>query len=411
MIVGKILYYHRKKKKLTQEQVCKDICSITHYSKIENNSKEVSNETLQLLSERLGISISNEKEEIASISNSLKTFYDSIVNYNKEQMANMYEKLSEKHEYIICTPLVYEYYLLIFRYHLSNYQVTEAYELMEWLQQQQTKFSQYERFLMTYFSGILWMIKQENWKALKMFNEIEPFAVEYEHRVYEYYYHKALVHSSLGQATMATYYSEKSISFFSKNNNFIRNLETKIIQAINFTRIADYKKAEELFMNIQTQAEYFNQQDIAARNFHNFGYLYYCQEKYEDAIAQYNKSLSLKQKGTDIYISTLLSIIEIYNILKDSQKALELVEEALEYLPTYSAPNRSRLELSYVELTVSESSFISYLENISMPSFQKLRENEKVKRCAYQVATFYESNGNFEKSSKYFKLALLHDKE
>ncbi|MFT0138612.1 helix-turn-helix domain-containing protein [Alcanivoracaceae bacterium MT1] len=60
MNLGKIIYYHRKKQKMTQEDLCRGICSASHLSKIENNSKDVNEETLTLLCNRLGISIEKE---------------------------------------------------------------------------------------------------------------------------------------------------------------------------------------------------------------------------------------------------------------------------------------------------------------------------------------------------------------
>jgi transcriptional regulator with XRE-family HTH domain len=57
MSIGKVIYYHRRKQNKTQEQLCQGICSVTHLSKIENNAKEANPKTLQMLCDRLQISL------------------------------------------------------------------------------------------------------------------------------------------------------------------------------------------------------------------------------------------------------------------------------------------------------------------------------------------------------------------
>lgn len=60
MYEGKIIKFYREKYKLTQEQLGKDICSITHISKIECNQTTFATEIIALICKRLGINMETE---------------------------------------------------------------------------------------------------------------------------------------------------------------------------------------------------------------------------------------------------------------------------------------------------------------------------------------------------------------
>ena len=53
MYEGKIIKFYREKYKLTQEQLGKDVCSITHISKIECNQTTYSTEIISLYLRKL----------------------------------------------------------------------------------------------------------------------------------------------------------------------------------------------------------------------------------------------------------------------------------------------------------------------------------------------------------------------
>ena len=57
MKIGSLIKFHRTKLGMTQNELATGICSISHLSKIENNSKEGNSETIRLLLEKLNIQL------------------------------------------------------------------------------------------------------------------------------------------------------------------------------------------------------------------------------------------------------------------------------------------------------------------------------------------------------------------
>ena len=68
---GKIIKYYREKAKLTQEQLSKGVCSVTHISKNERGLTEYSPEIAILLSKRLNINIEQELTNLIDLKKSL----------------------------------------------------------------------------------------------------------------------------------------------------------------------------------------------------------------------------------------------------------------------------------------------------------------------------------------------------
>ena len=141
MSIGKIIYYHRKKQHKTQEQLCHGICSVSHLSRIENNFKEANTKTLQLLCERLHISIEEENKKTQLLKRQLELFYDAMERLQKEKAAALYKELLEHKEYVQCTEMIYLYELYMLRYLLFLDRFSEFEEVSSKMKKDVAKYS------------------------------------------------------------------------------------------------------------------------------------------------------------------------------------------------------------------------------------------------------------------------------
>src|SRR4030095_11753410 len=96
MYEGKIIKFYREKYKLTQEQLGKNICSITHISKIECNQTTYSTEIISLLSKRLGINMELEVKKLKNIKQSLVHWHDAIIMQLFEDMDQINSELERE---------------------------------------------------------------------------------------------------------------------------------------------------------------------------------------------------------------------------------------------------------------------------------------------------------------------------
>ena len=109
MHYGALIKYHRIQGNMTQKELAAGICSIPHLSKIENNSKEVNEETLKLLFEKLGIGL----EEITGHEQKIKSLAEELYRQISFQMHDEAKativKLEELNNIAMFSSSIYSY--------------------------------------------------------------------------------------------------------------------------------------------------------------------------------------------------------------------------------------------------------------------------------------------------------------
>ncbi len=88
MKLGSVIKYYRIKKQWTQTELAKDICSISHLSKIENDSYDGNVETIDLLLQKLGVSVTLEEEKYNNLRKTLSLFLESLLYYDHDEADN-----------------------------------------------------------------------------------------------------------------------------------------------------------------------------------------------------------------------------------------------------------------------------------------------------------------------------------
>lgn len=392
MGIGKIIYYHRKKQSKTQEQLCKGICSVTHLSKIENNSKEVNLDTLKLLCERLGISIEEEEKKIQDFQKKIDGFYDAIERLNKGKANSLYNFLNSHKEYISCTKVIFLYELCELRYYLFLDQLGEVEKRLESIDKYKRKFSQYERYLSDFLYAIYYFKRKELTTSLKVLNDISESVEIYSDKIKEYYYYKALVHSRLNHSTLAIHFGYKALKVFQEASNIYRTFHVKTIIAIHLSRTGEYMAAEAILFEMLDDAELIQDVSETARTLHNLGFLYYSQKKKEKALDYYYKSLQLKQKYTEGYYLTLGNIAQIFVEMQEFEKVVEMLKEELYIFENKESPEYVWLNVLYLQALGEEESLIDYLIKCGVPVMRKRSRLKTASEYAEKIASYYEKS-------------------
>ncbi|MGG2016617.1 tetratricopeptide repeat protein [Bacillus sp. S10(2024)] len=392
MGIGKIIYYHRKKQSKTQEQLCKGICSVTHLSKIENNSKEANLDTLKLLCERLGISIEEEEKKIQDFQKKIDGFYDAIERLNKGKANSLYNFLNSHKEYISCTKYIFLYELCELRYYLFLDQLGEVEKRLESINKYKRKFSQYERYLSDFLYAIYYFKRKEFTTSLKVLNGISESVEIYGDKIKEYYYYKALVHSRLNHSALAIHFGYKALKVFQEASNIYRTFHVKTIIAIHLSRTGEYMAAEAILFEMLDDAELIQDVSETARTLHNLGFLYYSQKKKEKALDYYYKSLQLKQKYTEGYYLTLGNIAQILVEMKEFEKVVEMLKEELYIFENKESPEYVWLNVLYLQALGEEESLIDYLIKCGVPVMRKRSRLKTASEYAEKIASYYEKS-------------------
>jgi transcriptional regulator with XRE-family HTH domain len=117
-MVGQRIRYYRKTKGLTQEELAQGICSVSYLSKIEKGDAKSSEEVINLLCDRLGISSGEvDSNEILEM---LNEWNMTMVNRRFDEAERLYIQVTEKVKMIHDPQILLRHELFLARYHLTK---------------------------------------------------------------------------------------------------------------------------------------------------------------------------------------------------------------------------------------------------------------------------------------------------
>ena len=124
--IGKQVFYKRLQQKMTQEELCQGICSVSYLSKIENGKIEASEEILQLLCARLEIAVTDLRDVEEDVKGKLEDWHKAIVHLERERIEQIYADLQEQMEQVTDFEIMNYYELLYVRYLMIKHDINNG---------------------------------------------------------------------------------------------------------------------------------------------------------------------------------------------------------------------------------------------------------------------------------------------
>jgi HTH-type transcriptional regulator, quorum sensing regulator NprR len=389
MNIGNIIKYHRRKKNLTQAELCHGICSITHLSKIESNSKEVDSKTISLLLSRLELSLSEVSKMHHELVSELDTFFNRIIYYEQASAKELYNLIKAKEELFTLTDHVYTYHLYLYRYYLltGEYQASEAKR--RFLEPFLSVFSQYEKHLFSYFNGILLIQKGKYVDALDIFLAMErersfPSCIEGE-----FYYQIGLTYSYLRDDSRSITYTQKAISEFSKHFNYIRIIHAQTLLGIEYTELGLLQDARVQFEHLIRNVKLMNQSQLLTMVYHNLAILYEREADDEQAAHFYLLAQQYATNQQQYYMS-LCNITEILIKQGKNEQALENINHILKNTKS-DEMMKFHLIFKYHQyfLTNKTKRAMNHLENNVIPYLERKNLIKDLHKYAIILGDYY----------------------
>ncbi|TDL74703.1 XRE family transcriptional regulator [Rhodococcus qingshengii] len=404
MYEGKIIKFYREKYKLTQEQLGKDICSITHISKIECNQTTYSPEIISLLSKRLGINMELEVNKLKNIKQHLFHWQDAMIMQSFEDMEQINSEL-EQEVLIEISEYRYMYQLLRARYLLMNNCPHEAIKTIKKLQKIENKLTPYETNLLKHVLGIYYLAKQEYVKAIETLKTIQ----NENYNNPEYYYHLAIAYHTIQSPVLAYYYAEKSHQFFQDMNNYLRVIDAEMLMII---QVEDDDGKEEIiqrFKKLIKSCELLNAPERKAKVLHNLAAEYFRRKNYEQASRFYKQSMSLKDQESPVYLLSLEGFIRSSfdgNLINNDQ-LIQLAEHGL----TIATRIKELLYIHLFKLLLyllksKEKEYHQYLFNKALPMFSNSGYNYLIKRSKKELFHYYSNNNLLDEALEMANLLI-----
>ncbi|XRG78624.1 helix-turn-helix transcriptional regulator [Rossellomorea sp. GAMAL-10_SWC] len=387
MYEGKIIKFYREKYKLTQEQLGKNICSVTHISKIECGQTKYAPEIINLLSKRLGIDMELEVASFMNIKQRLLHWHDVIIMQLSEEM-NQINYEFEMEELIQISEYHDMYQLLRAKYFLTYNKCSEAFKIIKKIQKKEDKLAPYEQNLLKHILGIYYLARQEFTKVIQILKSIDNTVYKNP----EYYYHLAVAYHTISAPVLAYYYAEKSHLFFKQINNYLRVIDAEMLMIIQVQGDTLEEEIINRFKNLIRSCELCNTPDRKAKVLHNLAYAYYRGKNFKEASKYYKASMSLKDTECSAYLLSLEGYIRS-SYESNSFKLEELIQEAEVGLFT-AKKNSYTLYVHLFKLLIyllksKEKEYYHYLNNRALPMFIKYGFTFLTERSKKELFNYY----------------------
>ncbi|MBY6038286.1 helix-turn-helix domain-containing protein [Fictibacillus nanhaiensis] len=413
-MVGQRIRYYRKTKGLTQEELAQGICSVSYLSKIEKGDAKSSDEVINLLCERLGISPEDVDEN--QILEMLNEWYLLMVDRNFEKAEEfLHNMVQPKMKSVIEPNLILRYELFLSRFYMVHHVNPDLEGSYKQLKRTESFFDEMTPDLKFYYLNFLSMyynIKREYKKALDLLKEAESLyntkttgITQSEGAVL--FYHLALTYNYLCRVTSVSQYAYKAINIFDKEYNYSRSADCQILLGLSNRRVGQYEQAEFHLKQALKYSTTFKDDFTNGVIYHNLGYVASNQKIHSKALDYYFKSLDAKMKiPNNETKSTIMLIAKEYFLADDKKNAKIWLDKCFEVLDLKLID-----DMYYHIITLKyrvENNFEDLVEILSkgvIPYFEKLHMWEFVAEYSEMLADIYFDQSLYKKSSQYYQRA------
>ncbi|MEH6938077.1 helix-turn-helix transcriptional regulator [Bacillus sp. JJ664] len=405
MIQGEIIKFYRELQGLRQADLGNEICSSTHVSKIERGITEVSQDTIELLAQRLQIDMREEMNTYLSLDLLLKEWHDSIVLKLNSKATSIKTKLEGI--MLLKIPDFYRAYTLVLtRYYLLIGESTHAKSLIEEMNSWD-ELSLYDQNMLYHIKGKFYLDYQNEYNLAISY--LKKINLTYYHNP-EYYYDLACAYMCMNSRILAYHYANKALQFFSSTNSFNRILETEMLMLIQVEQEEIFDTKDSGYPRLIEMADSLGLTDQKAKLLHNYAYQLFRNGCYEKAFENYSQSLILRDTSHPHYIVTLEGYLNTATKL-GLQSQTELLKVAREGLSLAKSLDDT-MYLHYFQLHVFKiegikEQYYQYLETIAYPFFKKMGYGLATETYEIKLFDYYLEKGDIERANQ-FTLSIVN---
>jgi len=401
---GILIKFYREKKELTQEELGKGICSVTHISKIERGNTQYSPEITHLLSKKLGIDLEKEMQSLQKYERLLDQWLDSMVLQQQSEIERLKNEVEENSLFLIQS-VKNKYFLLQSRYYLLQGNITQAEILLDKMKKHRKELNAYEIHLLHHLLGITEVLKGDFKKALEYLLEIN----EKEYLNHEFFYQIAIAYHNLHFKVKAYYYSELALDYFRKTNNFKKVIDAETIKLINEGRneLWNFEDLVDRYNRLIAQCDILNETSKKAALLSNLAYEHSYAGDNENAKKYYEETLSLlgKNKNSPTYLNNLIGYVFCCLHIKgdqDKQQLKQLIEIGSQIAKDiHDQSSYQFFKMLRLLFENKKKQYYQFIEEKIIPMLEEKGKHQQLQTYEKTMYQHYLDEGNQEKALQY----------
>ncbi|NLP50218.1 helix-turn-helix transcriptional regulator [Bacillus sp. RO1] len=402
MSLGMLIKFHREKKELTQEELGRGICSVTHISKIERGITQYSSEITSMISDKLGIHLENEMESLQEFERMLDQWHDSMIMQQNSEMDRLKTEI-EKHSLFLIHSIKNKYTLLHARYLLHQGDLARANKLLAKMNMERKELNTYECNLLHHLLGMAKILNGNFKEALEYLLKIN----ERDYHNQEFYHQIAISYLNLQLKVKAYYYSELALEHFRKTSNYKKVIDAETIKLISEGRneLWDFEELVARYHRLIAQCDMINEKTKKAALLSNLAYEYAFRGENTKAADFYKRTLELLEATprSPVYLNNLIGYIycSLQNDIHETDLA-ELIEKG-KHLSKMIEDQSSFMFFQMLNL-LEKKEMKAYHEFIEKNIIPMLEKSGKIHQLRTYEKTMYEHYmevGNHVKALEY----------
>ncbi len=339
MTINNRLKQLRKLKNLTQKQFVEDKYSVTYVSQIEKGNLQPSEQFLHTIAvlhhfpiEYLQCEDSSLIEQITAITKQYE---------EKEELSDnerILLEMSKKNSYSVSVLL--QIYITLLRFYTKNNDFKSGEQILQFsldfLPKEIDSYNEtfdYYIAIGTYFYNHHYFMKAE--KYYKLANQlVDDDEISKKAKIC---YNLALVKLKTSRhKKQNTWYAEKAISLYTELNDTEKVIHSMLILSIQYRKSEMYEENLHILTDTEVLISEINSDYLTSLLNNHYGEVYKELGKYEQALSYFQKDLDYEKPFSKERIHSLHSVINIYIILKDWEKASNYLDEAINIVNRYS---------------------------------------------------------------------------
>ena len=397
---------------MKQDVLAKGICSVSHLSRIENGKIEPSEEILEMLSNRLGLSLS-EKFTIERVNvEEFEELCIKIINLrDQEAAARLIKELTRKFTSVdMQTKTGLE--LLVIRLRLViKGQKKEALEELAKYQEIISTLNPKQSFTVLQMKGMAFYANGELKSCLEAFAEaasmMESLSLSPFERA-DFTYVRSVAFMVDGQKFEALVHAKQALPYFQSIMAGQRVVECHLIIGIAYKNSGQLTKSLEVFHLVEQICKQFALDSFLGMLHQNIGGVYSVIGESEHAISHFKQAIDHKELPSELMYS-------IYSLVKEYEKkgkmdiVMQWLNKGTSMLPKLHERKREYYEPHFNAYEALCSKDEEKIEDELLKAFRYFKKRGSQKQWmeyANRLAELYVGNGKYKKAVYYYKMII-----
>jgi len=388
------------------------ICTPSYLSKIENSSIVPSQEVIDLLLNRLELSITENKslDDNSYLKEIREIYFDGVMNKDRAQVAEQLKKINAERYLFKDSSNYYTYQLMVLRLTLIAQDIrNDTSELIMALSELSGDFNDYQMFVFNSCLGNYYYFKHDYALSLQTFERAlkayEKSNVEDWEKA-DFHYMLSLIYLQMQRLVNSVEYIQEALTYFKDNFYYFRAIECYLVLSIAQKRAYKLDEALETLQLAKRITVQLKIEEHFSIIFHNLGSILAERGEWEKAIEHYIESLTLST-DTEEKLICIYSIIQEYSKHQNSEKVVEWSHKGLEIIHgVKESPWEYYYHIfkSYISRNSNYQDFEKIMEN-AIQYFKSTKDYRHVHKFYLLLADYFHCNNKFKHAAKNYCFA------